>query len=601
MVYYFYNFLINNILISLIIIFILFIKNIFKNQLSEKWKYNFYFFILILLFIPFMPKNIFNFESFYYNFSNIINLHLNSSDFNISNNTIKNNIQNTNWLNDFTLSVNYSHSIKLISFLLILWLGIAILLFIFNIFCIYNISNMLKLSNKIKDKKIIYIFNNCKKTINIKKNIVLLESSSVKTPFTFGLFKTFIILPKNILEKITYKDLKYILMHELFHYKNKDIVFNYILSLLQSLYWFNPVIWIVFKKIRYDREIICDLSVLKKINKNDYIEYGKTLINFAYKTSHKYNSNLISSIGGNKKQIKERITKISLYSNETKSIKIKSIFIFIFTGILILFQTSFISANNKYYFKEKYELKNKNTKYENLSSYFKNINGCFVLYNFKNDEYSIYNKENSLLRISPNSTYKIYSALFALESDIIQVDNNYLEWDKTDYTFEKWNKNHNLFSAMQNSVNWYFNKLDNMVGINKLSKYFKQIKYGNCDLSGGILNYWGENSSLKISAVEQVELLKDFYTNKFEFNQNNIEKVKESILISKKDNIALYGKTGTGAVNNKNINGWFIGFVETNDNVYFFALNLKDNNKNNISGIDAAEITLSILKDKNIY
>ncbi|HBF6803377.1 TPA: class D beta-lactamase, partial [Clostridioides difficile] len=128
--------------------------------------------------------------------------------------------------------------------------------------------------------------------------------------------------------------------------------------------------------------------------------------------------------------------------------------------------------------------------------------------------------------------------------------------------------------------------------------YLRQIGYGNYDVSGGISNFWLE-SSLKISPIEQVKLLESFYTNKFKFEDKNIETVKDSLLISKKDGISLFGKTGTANINGKDVNGWFIGYLEKNENTYFFATNIQSKDYSN--GSSASKITLSILNDKKIY
>ena len=79
----------------------------------------------------------------------------------------------------------------------------------------------------------------------------------------------------------------------------------------------------------------------------------------------------------------------------------------------------------------------------------------------------------------------------------------------------------------------------------------------------------------------------------------HIQAVKEALLLEKNEGARLSGKTGTGAVNGKNINGWFIGYVETKNNTYFFATNIL--NQDDSSGSKAGEITLSILKDLGIY
>lgn len=241
-----------------------------------------------------------------------------------------------------------------------------------------------------KNSDITKIFDNCKNILNIKSNIILLESPTIKTPFTFGLFKTFIVLPNNIiLPNLSKNDLKYILLHELSHYKNKDIIINYILCVLQSLYWFNPIILITFTKMRTDRKIICDISVLKKIGEENCINYGNTIINFINQISSSSVFNLISNIGGNKTQIKRRIEKIAGFSIKTNKTKINSILIFLITVIFIFVQVPFIFAYGKAH-NTSYDFKNSNVILTDLSSYFNNIkNGCFVLYDTKSDIYMI--------------------------------------------------------------------------------------------------------------------------------------------------------------------------------------------------------------------
>jgi bla regulator protein BlaR1 len=216
----------------------------------------------------------------------------------------------------------------------------------------------------------------------------------------------------------------------------------------------------------------------------------------------------------------------------------------------------------------------------------------------KTDDYTIYNKNRSVLRVSPDSTYKIFSGLFGLESGILQIGDTNINWNGINYPYEAWNKNQELHSAIENSVTWYFQEIDKQLGMKNLQTYFKQVNYGNCNFSGEISDYWME-STLKISPIEQVQLLKNFYTNKYKFKEENIATIKSTIKIAEKGENILSGKTGTGNVNGKNINGWFIGYIEQNDNLYFFATNIQ--NKASATGSTAAKITLSILEDKKIY
>lgn len=94
-------------------------------------------------------------------------------------------------------------------------------------------------------------------------------------------------------------------------------------------------------------------------------------------------------------------------------------------------------------------------------------------------------------------------------------------------------------------------------------------------------------------------MLQRLYINEFNFDADNIQTVKNALLLSSTANGNLYGKTGTGNINGENISGWFIGYVETSDNTYFFALNIGATE--NATGSKASDIALSILSDMNIW
>ena len=205
--------------------------------------------------------------------------------------------------------------------------------------------------------------------------------------------------------------------------------------------------------------------------------------------------------------------------------------------------------------------------------------------------------EHATLRTAPNSTYKIYDALFGLEEGIITPEAS-LAWNGTDYPFEAWNADQNLYSAMESSVNWYFQEIDRQIGVSALRNYVKKIGYGNENINSDLSSYWMQ-STLKISPVEQVELLKDLYNNDFGFTPENVNTIKDSICLFSSDDRSFYGKTGTGRIDGQDVNGWFVGFVCTNGNTYFFATNIQGNA--NATGNSASEITKSILSELNIW
>ncbi len=573
------DFIVSFIITSIIILFILGIKIALKKYISVDWNYRLYYLVFLLLTLPFIPIN--NSIVYYEHFNK-----------NIVNNNIFKSIDTYNNINNLT--ENFSISVNRFNFEIFYYIWF-IGIFIFSILMILSIFKLYELKKSaVYDNKILKIIvDECKKTYNIKKDIEI-GISDIKSPTIFGVFNTIIIIPEKCIYLMTKDELRYIILHELSHYKNRDIIINYFICIFQIIYWFNPMVWIIFKYMKNDRELLCDTNVLKKLNENEHTKYGMTLIHFIEKIPKRYIISLSTDMGGKKKFIKKRIEHIAEFTKESIWTKVRGSIIFIFIICIIFSQSSKISFG---YNNNIYNNQNKNIQEIDLQKYFETYDGTFVLYNMNDDMYSVYNYDNSIKRVSPNSTYKIYSGLSALENNIITPENSILEWDGVNRYYDEWNRNLDINTAMASSANWYFDELNKLNGINSLKNDFEKIKYGNCNFNGGYNSYL--ESSLKISALEQVEILNNFYNNTYCFDYKNIETIKNSLKLYDFGDTVIYGKTGTGRVNERDINGWFIGFVEKNDNVYFYALNIQSNK--NATGIKAMNMALEILKELKIY
>nr|WP_147197490.1 BlaR1 family beta-lactam sensor/signal transducer [Rummeliibacillus stabekisii] len=575
---------------SLTVIGIMLGRKIFQKQLSVKGKYHMWFLLMVALILPFLPFQLLPIK--YPSIDLGVNRH-NEQKPVLANTEYA---QHSNWIQDYSLSIHRINIEFLGTVLTYIWIAGMLVMLWLAIIAWLDIKKIKRTTSPLVNKDILFLFEQCKKQLGISGQIAVGESKLVNSPMIIGLLRNYVVLPSKFDQWLSKDEIKYIFLHELNHYKYKDTVVNYLILFFQIIYWFNPLVWLAFRKMRLDREITCDYAVLASLDENYHKEYGLTIIHFIEKVSQQKNLILANQFNGFKKQMKSRIEHIACYTKESKLLKLKSIVVFMMLGILVGSQVPFISAMAQN--QNRYEFTSEKTSYLDPSNLFKGYDGSFVLYDNQADQYKIYNKNRSTLRVSPDSTYKIYSALIGLESDIISGENSSLKWNGTKYPFDSWNSKQNLSTAMKNSVSWYFQELDRRNQTAIIESYLKRMKYGNSDMSGGISQYWLE-SSLKISPVEQVQLLKKFYTNRLGFKDKNVQAVKKAIKLEQKNGVLLSGKTGTGAVNNKEVNGWFIGYIENGKNTYFFATNIQ--RKEKASGKKAAEITLSILKDMGIY
>lgn len=591
------RFLICNILLCGIIGMVLLMKRIFKNSLSSRMQYNLWFLLLGLLAVPFLPFRFFRLSEMLLWFKKL-NLVPAARIEAAIDQTFHTNITNTqNRINDFTLSVNKEIPSVTGYLLLALWISGIIVMLIFVIRSALRLHTLKKAALPLQNHKVQKLYQRCLSDTGITQNIPVYSTAYLKSPVITGLFKPCIYLPLHLISDYTETGLRYMLFHELQHYKHKDTLANYFMNLAGIIYWFNPLVWYALKEMRTDREIACDTSVLQMLDETQYEDYGNALINFAEKISLTPFP-FASGLGGNMKQMKRRILNISSYKNPSFGHLIRSFAAFgIAASILIScvpLVSTYAADENRY----QWDASIRNITHTDLSSYFGNYDGSFVLYNMSGNSWNIYNEANATMRVSPDSTYKIYTALFGLENGIITPENSSRKWNGKNYPFEAWNADQNLQSAMDSSVNWYFESIDKQLGASTIKAYLQQTGYGNETISGDLSSYWMQ-SSLKISPVEQVELLKDLYQNNFSFTPANVHAVKNSIHLITSENGDFYGKTGTGRINDQDINGWFIGFIESQNNTYFFATNIQS--EQHATGSKASDITFSILSDLNIW
>ena len=246
---------------------ILIVKGLLRKNLLPKWTCILWLLLVIKLIIPFGPEseisifNKFNNANPYKEdiFSSkadsitITDLDLSSKDIYSYNDipSFNNTISDTNH-NSFDIKI----------YLPTLWLIIAVSVFICMTTSYMLFSIKLRNYTNINNINLQQILQYSKSKFNIDNNIDLIVTEYISTPSLIGIFKPIILLPVNMVD-LNAKQIEYIFLHELSHYKRKDNLLNLILILIQSLHWFNPFIWYLFKRLREDIELATDEKSFK--------------------------------------------------------------------------------------------------------------------------------------------------------------------------------------------------------------------------------------------------------------------------------------------------------------------------------------------------
>lgn len=135
--------------------------------------------------------------------------------------------------------------------------------------------------------------------INIKDNIW--ETDGIGSAFVMGVFKTRIYMPVHINEQ----QREYILLHEQMHIKHKDYIVRIIMLMVNTIYWWNPFVWIAVYLMKKDMEMLCDESVTKQMRPDRKKYYLQTLLQCSGK-----NSGIIPVMSFSESNIEGRIKHI---------------------------------------------------------------------------------------------------------------------------------------------------------------------------------------------------------------------------------------------------------------------------------------------------
>ncbi|MHB1079262.1 MAG: M56 family metallopeptidase [Prosthecobacter sp.] len=117
----------------------------------------------------------------------------------------------------------------------------------------------------------------CQKA-GVRKQVRIVLMPAGTTPAVVGMAQPSILLPEDWETRFNERSLRHVLLHELLHVKQHDLVWNWAATAVQALHWFNPLVWFVVSRFQADRELRCDAGALALLSPTERLDYGHTLL-----------------------------------------------------------------------------------------------------------------------------------------------------------------------------------------------------------------------------------------------------------------------------------------------------------------------------------
>ncbi len=343
----FFDWVINTtIMASILVGLILAVKSLLKNRLTPRWHYLLWMILIVRLLLPWAPGSSYSIYSIlsighespisvqYKPVHSINNEHNQEptdlpdimapkqsnqglSSMPHTNKDTNPRSNNTEMVRNEKQQVQRNKPISLHTIALVIWLTGILVISLISYRENRRLYSLIKKQPLITDKRIVEIFENCKKTMSIRKKIPLLSFDKISSPTVLGFLRPRVLLSKQLINQLTDSQLRHIFYHELAHVKRRDVAFNWLMYCLLILNWFNPILWLAYFCMREDQELACDAYALTYMDEDEKIPYGLTIINLLEHYSNFYQFPSLANLSKNKGTLKRRIFMIKTFQKKS--------------------------------------------------------------------------------------------------------------------------------------------------------------------------------------------------------------------------------------------------------------------------------------------
>ena len=280
---------------TLLIILIFLCKPLLKDRISKRWQYYMWLVVIVRLLVPFsLPVS-------------PVNVLFQKVDHAM--------IQ----MNESVPAVVHTPILEKLTIVLqnlwLVWLIGALLLLIRKITIYQGFVKYVRAGcTEISDIDLLNRLAQYGEQIGVKAPVELYSNSLVSSPMLIGFLKPCIVLQTTNLSD---SDLRYTILHELTHYRHRDMFYKWIVQVTLCLHWFNPFVYLMCHEINRACELACDENIISRLETKEQETYGDMLLNAVGKGGSYRDSIASMTLYENKEMIKERLEAIKNFKKKT--------------------------------------------------------------------------------------------------------------------------------------------------------------------------------------------------------------------------------------------------------------------------------------------
>jgi len=302
---------------TLLLLIILGLKPFYKNKFSRRWQYYIWIIAALRFLLPLTP-DITIVGGLFEQFDRAAITSEASAVQNapVSENTNHGEVKPLPANKDIAAEIAMHEPFNRYALVFFIWAAVVLVLLVRKITIYQSFIEYIKAGNtEISDIKILNLLSDCEEKLNMKTGVELSYHPMIASPMIIGFFRPGIVLPAGEIEE---KELSYIFVHELIHYKRRDMFYKWLIQMVVCIHWFNPFVYLLEKEVNKSCELACDEKAISILGDEVRREYGDTLL-FFLRPNHFYKSSLASvTLSEGAEQLKERLGAIMNIRKKTK-------------------------------------------------------------------------------------------------------------------------------------------------------------------------------------------------------------------------------------------------------------------------------------------
>lgn len=174
----------------------------------------------------------------------------------------------------------------------------------------------------VTQSELLTLLEDAKETLGVTTPLALIFSPTVRAPMLVGWLRPRLLVPTALADILSPADWQKIFLHEVAHLRRHDILGRWLLTGLQIIHWFNPLVWWLGDRLREWQEEATDARVLSCLANEEVAAYGALLLRLTHHFPTVASPQGAVALTDTAVHLKKRIQMIAHYSGNASRLPI---------------------------------------------------------------------------------------------------------------------------------------------------------------------------------------------------------------------------------------------------------------------------------------